>query len=168
MSRGLGQRERKILAALAPAGRRSSAPALTAAEIARMIGGADEPTTAALVSTRRALYGLVSEGLVVRLPRYYGRHKATWSLKTAAARNQARQGWQHQRLWQDEEDERRLHAAFEAAPENLSAAKTRIAKVLGMLGSGHEPEVLAAAQLAESERARTGKTWAELLGVASP
>jgi hypothetical protein len=42
--------------------------------------------------------------------------------------------------------------------------RQRLARVLGMLGSTHDGEVLAAARLAEQLRARAGVTWTELLG----
>ena len=38
-----------------------------------------------------------------------------------------------------------------------------LAKVLGMLGSDHDGEVLAAARQAERMRKETGRTWDELL-----
>jgi hypothetical protein len=42
--------------------------------------------------------------------------------------------------------------------------RARLARVLGMLGSRHDGEVLSAARLAEVQRARAGVSWAELLG----
>jgi len=49
-----------------------------------------------------------------------------------------------------------------------SDAKDRLAAILGMLGSAHEGEILAAAKAAETERRRLGATWQELLAVAEP
>jgi hypothetical protein len=43
----------------------------------------------------------------------------------------------------------------------------RLAAILGMLGSAHDGEILAAAKAAEAERKRLGATWRELLD-ASP
>ena len=55
----------------------------------------------------------------------------------------------------------------EAAAEE-GEPKERLAAILGMLGSAHEGEVLAAARAAETERKRLGATWQELLGVPAP
>jgi hypothetical protein len=44
--------------------------------------------------------------------------------------------------------------------------REKLAAVLGMLGSEHDGEVLAAARAAERLRAQAGATWAELLGAA--
>ena len=46
--------------------------------------------------------------------------------------------------------------------------KERLAAILGMLGSAHEGEILAAARAAEAERKRLGATWRQLLSVPSP
>ncbi|MFI4986206.1 MAG: hypothetical protein ACHQF3_02095 [Alphaproteobacteria bacterium] len=45
--------------------------------------------------------------------------------------------------------------------------KERLAAILGMLGSAHDGEILAAAKSAEAERKRLGATWQELLNVPS-
>jgi hypothetical protein len=45
--------------------------------------------------------------------------------------------------------------------------RQRLARVLGMLGSTHDGEVLAAARLAESIRARADISWAKLLAADS-
>jgi ribosomal protein L40E len=47
----------------------------------------------------------------------------------------------------------------------LASDRERIAKILGMLGSDHDGEALAAARRAETARVRLGVTWYELLGV---
>ncbi len=46
--------------------------------------------------------------------------------------------------------------------------KDRLAAILGMLGSAHDGEILAAAKAAEAERKRLGATWRQLLSVPSP
>ncbi len=46
--------------------------------------------------------------------------------------------------------------------------KDRLAAILGMLGSAHDGEILAAAKAAEAERKRLGTTWRELLSAPSP
>ncbi len=45
--------------------------------------------------------------------------------------------------------------------------KDRLAAILGMLGSAHDGEILAAAKAAEAERKRLGTTWQELLSAPS-
>jgi hypothetical protein len=45
--------------------------------------------------------------------------------------------------------------------------KERLAAILGMLGSAHDGEILAAARAAEAERKRLGATWRTLLSVPS-
>jgi hypothetical protein len=42
--------------------------------------------------------------------------------------------------------------------------RRRLARVLGMLGSGHDGEVLAAGRLVERLRQQAGATWDEILG----
>jgi len=42
---------------------------------------------------------------------------------------------------------------------------TKLACVLGMLGSDHDGEVLTAARMAEGIRQKSGKTWQTILGV---
>jgi len=46
---------------------------------------------------------------------------------------------------------------------NISPARAKLAAVLGMLGSAHEGEALAAARMAERMRLELGLSWAELL-----
>jgi len=48
-----------------------------------------------------------------------------------------------------------------------SETKERLASILGMLGSAHDGEILAAARAAEAERKRLGATWRDLLSVPS-
>ncbi|HYB55968.1 MAG TPA: hypothetical protein VEK12_07345 [Alphaproteobacteria bacterium] len=55
-----------------------------------------------------------------------------------------------------------------ADPTAQSETKERLASILGMLGSAHDGEILAAARAAEAERKRLGATWRELLSVSSP
>ena len=50
-----------------------------------------------------------------------------------------------------------------AALNAETTEKERLAKLLGMLGSHHDGEVLSAARLVEAERKRIGKTWADIL-----
>jgi hypothetical protein len=48
---------------------------------------------------------------------------------------------------------------------SLAELRRRLAIVLGMAGSAHDGEALAAARRAEALRARAGLTWADVLGV---
>ena len=54
-----------------------------------------------------------------------------------------------------------------ADAEERTAPKERLAAILGMLGSAHDGEILAAARAAEAERRRLGATWRQLLSVPS-
>ena len=54
-----------------------------------------------------------------------------------------------------------------ASAEEEGVPKERLAAILGMLGSAHDGEVLAAARAAEAERKRVHATWQQLLGVPS-
>lgn len=72
-------------------------------------------------------------------------------------------------------EEKRAHAeAFAAAwgghkkKEIHSGTRTLIVKALGMLGSDHDGEILAAARKAEQLRKREGLTWDELIIEAVP
>ena len=60
----------------------------------------------------------------------------------------------------------RIRAEFERRAKEEEMPKvpvTRIAKLLGMLGSAHDGEVVAAARAPEAELKRLGLTWAEVL-----
>ena len=43
------------------------------------------------------------------------------------------------------------------------AARAKLVKVLGLLGSGHDSEILTAARQAERLRAERGRTWDDLI-----
>jgi hypothetical protein len=60
--------------------------------------------------------------------------------------------------------ERRERAPLSLEKDEDAVARSLLVKILGLLGSTHEGEVLNAARLAEEQRKRIGKTWAELLG----
>ena len=51
-------------------------------------------------------------------------------------------------------------------PPNAAAKLFWLAKILGMLGSNQDGEVLSAARAAEEMRQRANLTWEDLLGVA--
>ena len=49
---------------------------------------------------------------------------------------------------------------------SVTLDRDRLARVLGMLGSGHDGEALAAARLAERLRADAGLTWHQIVAAA--
>jgi hypothetical protein len=59
-----------------------------------------------------------------------------------------------------------MDAVLERAPGRLD--RDRLARILGMLGSAHDGEVLAAARTAERIRRDAGSTWAEILQPVPP
>lgn len=138
---------------------------LDAGELARHIFGVSVPSKAQLVSVRRALRSLQRKGIVDRGTEPSGRRSAMWMLredKTQFARNARRRNRYHQRRQgQREEAERVFREMFERKPAPDLA---KMAKILAMLGSSHEGEVLNAARKAEDLRRRLGVTWDALLG----
>jgi hypothetical protein len=58
---------------------------------------------------------------------------------------------------------RRARSTRSPAPQIDADAQARLAKILGMLGSQHEGERLAAAAAAEALRKELGANWADLL-----
>jgi hypothetical protein len=141
----------------------------TAAELAEAVLG--NTSTAAVVSVRRALRALAASGLVA--VRGMGSLKL-WRGVEAAKREQQKQT--RSRTAREREARRRAHED-EAWRETFREARLRrrmagdgsqrsqLAKILGMLGSSHDGEVLSAARRVEKLRQKMGKTWGELLGI---
>ena len=63
----------------------------------------------------------------------------------------------------DREVERR-HKERLAKQERESSELRKLVKMLALLGSNHDGEVLAAARAAETQRKKMGKSWGELIG----
>ena len=95
------------------------------------------------------------------------RRRAAWLIDTPAKQcRRQRQGRREEKLFErlwNGGDRRKRHPS--APKKTISAADhAKIAKILGMLGSAHEGERLAAAAMAEKERQRLGLSWEQLIG----
>lgn len=160
MSRGFGQIERAIIRFL---DYNLGAADATGPELAEWIAGtADSP------SVRRALKRLEAKGVVAPLPGRY-RRSIIWILTKTAKdearrerrreRDRARRAEQKSQTRQESEDVRMTWQHHLDRSRNTA----RLERLLGMLGSAHEGEVLNAALLVEKERRHLGKTWKEIL-----
>ena len=134
---------------------------LTGAELAKWIYG-NVPTDAQKASIRRAVLRLRDKGMVVKAG-------IGWSLTQSHRRYQGKERSRQRERQKAEEAARELAFGdddFETKPRT-QAVKTRLAHLLGMLGSDHDGEVISAARQIEKERRRLGKTWHELRDVTS-
>jgi hypothetical protein len=162
MSRGPGRVQAGILRVLA------TAPNRSAAELAEYIFG--NTTATALASVRRALGRLIAVGQIIQLPPVIGMPNF-YGLAVSEKRHQARQrakARQQAREREDRERAARYHAGLGVAPQErlpeTLAGRDKLAKILGLLGSDKDGEVLAAARRAEQQRKKMALSWAELLG----
>jgi hypothetical protein len=104
----------------------------------------------AIETTRQALNSLITRGDIVEV--IEGRVKF-YNLTSPAPKARRR----------------RARTAALLSPRNTIEDPRRVlAKILGMLGSDNEGEVLAAARSAERARTRLDRTWFDLLGVPPP
>jgi hypothetical protein len=118
------------------------------------------PTPSIRASVRRALGRLEQEKLVMGDPA-----SKTWVLTQAERRRERKRqeadgARRERRRDQEAEAEQK---SIRAPPPPKTVDRALLAKLLGMLGSSHDGEVLNAARLVERERRRCGKTWEELL-----
>ena len=159
MSRGLGRVELRILEILAGSER------LRPAQIAFEIAGRTEPTVALAASVRRALTGLRKKGRLVSV-------MGDWMLAET---------WQWRREQRERGDElARRRETQEPSEERAVDERTRedgefdnqidyrvegrrLSKILALLGSPHEGEVLNAARHAEQIRRRLRLSWEEMI-----
>ena len=81
------------------------------------------------------------------------------------ARNKARREQREHEALRDRLQDEAEKAVGELLSEDV-VKKRRIAKLLGMLGSAHDGEVLNAAKAIEAYRKDGGETWEEVLGIA--
>jgi hypothetical protein len=171
MSRGLGRIEKVVLSGLAL--REWLHGATLVDFVAAHLGRQNTPAIEA--SVRRALKTLKRKRLIVQ-----NEHKQWMGADDAQERkrrddrerarreNEARQ---EAREEQERKEWRKSRYRFAngfagAAPKGAPVANTaKLAKLLGILGSGHDGEVLAAARKVEAERMRLGQSWEELLRV---
>jgi Fe2+ or Zn2+ uptake regulation protein len=160
MSRGMGSVQHGILHCLA------DKKLWSARQLARTILNSASP--AALVSIRRAARALEAAGLIVTVPDISA--SKFWRLATANKHHQAKtKAKEHKRAkerQQEEEQARRRAMGKEYEPPKRSNSKlAKLAKILGMLGSGADGEALAAAREAEKLRRQMDVQWDKLLRV---
>jgi DNA-binding transcriptional ArsR family regulator len=171
MSRGHGRVERAILDALAPSGPGIVDRALPIGLLAQAVFGGHARTPAERASVSRALNKLRAEGLVEPLRR--GR-SVWWQLEEREYRRldreRAKRAGEERRRQQRERTEQQEQGGPRSTDEVLRellrpprAPVDRLIKLLNMLSSNHDGEVLAAARQVEAERRRLRKSWEELL-----
>jgi hypothetical protein len=169
MSKGLGRVERLVLERLD-------------VELGLFVHGRTVPDLRTALpeiaepSLRRALRSLERKKLVQRVVRgRRGQDCDRW-VAVAAIKRQAEQereerrrkkaGCRNEQEWKEQEARtKRVKAALFGSVDPVDPMAETLAKVLGLLGSAHDGEVLAAALKAEEVRRRIGKTWGQLLGL---
>jgi len=161
MSRGMGSVQQGILHCLA------DKKAWGARPLAHSILNSTSP--AALVSIRRAARALEAADLIVTVPDIST--SKFWRLAAADKRHQAKKkAKEHKRAderRQEEERARRraMEEEYEPPKRSSNSELAKLAKILGMLGSGADGEALAAARRAEKLRRQMDVTWDKLLRV---
>ena len=110
---------------------------------------ANAPVSDAMrTSINRAFRNLCRTGAVVEVDRS-GSAK-TWTL-TERRQSRKQQEWEH--IFERKETEQK------------NEDEAQLIKILGLLGSDHDNEALAAARLAEKERRKRGLTWGEIVNL---
>lgn len=161
MSRGPGHVERRILDYLTNDERELGRTAIGIAEevygaldrkTARIFGG-PELTDAQLGSVRRALRRLEKRGLIFReQSTFHGYSEVRWKSSERPRRRRRRDA------------PRFDFPSFSFANRQVDRGLgERFAKILGLLGSDHAGERLAAVQAAEELRRLKGLTWTEIV-----
>jgi hypothetical protein len=165
MSKGFGRVERLILEQLDAD---SIAVGRTVPELRAAMPETAEP------SLRRALASLKRKQLVEH-KQDTGRQIHDRWVSVAVATEHAK--WKREERRREKRRETHMDALLDREinwrAEQLAAQRRReadpaagtLAKVLGMMGSAHDGEVLSAALKAEDARKKSGKTWQELLGL---
>jgi hypothetical protein len=125
--------------------------------ISAQVFKADTPTTAQIVSVRRALRSLQRKDLVERVSAARGRRDGSWKLKEAEPRRRRRQ--------HSEDFDERLSQIVDIPPKAPTEDKQKLVMILGMLGSEHDGEIVVAARQAEKLRRKLGMTWEQLLSL---
>jgi hypothetical protein len=124
---------------------------------------------AALVSIRRAARALEATGLIVTVPDIST--SKFWRLAAADKRHQAkkkakeRKRTDERRQEEDQARRRAMEKDYEPPKRSSDPEMAKLAKILGMLGSDADGEVLAAARRAEKLRCQMDITWDRLLRV---
>lgn len=163
MSRGPGRIERACLDAF-EFGRSKW---LTTREITAWVGlSLSRPESNSLASSiRRALAALRKRGVLLSQQDSEG--VTLWTIAEKERRRQSqkrRRAEQKQKKWeQADREEAEWLRELTKAREKAESEIERLAKLLGMLGSDHDGEVLNAARRAEEKRREMGKSWQELL-----
>jgi hypothetical protein len=148
MSRGAGKIERGILSAIC------DGKPWSTYDLADQILGST--SNAARVSVRRALRKLAARGQVASVSSNL--MIKLWCQAAAEKKQQARE--QAKRQKQQRERVQREDDARRAAAQG---DRDKLAKILAMLSSPYDNEVLTAARRAERQRKRMGLSWLKLL-----
>jgi len=114
---------------------------LAAPDVAYVVNGGAPPTKSMIASVYRALRTLEAAGKVVCL-------KGKWVLASRRKEAERARGKMHGRK-----------GAKSTVQYKKQQSLELIAKILGMLGSSHDGEVLAAARRAEAKRLELGLSW---------
>jgi hypothetical protein len=158
MSRGAGKVERGILSAVS-----NGMPWCTYDLADRILRSTSD---SAQVSVRRALRKLAAQGRVSQVPSDL--ITKVWCQATVEkrrqSREQAKQRKRQEERAQREEDARRA-AAFDRQTLPRAGDRGKLAKILAMLSSTHDGEVLAAARRAERLRKQMDMSWEGLLAL---
>ena len=85
-----------------------------------------------------------------------------WTLPPETA-GEAKARRKRTRTTERQEQESLLVGSAKAATPRKPAARAKLVKVLGLLGSGHDGEILTASRQAERLRAERGRTWDDLI-----
>lgn len=148
MSRGPGHVERKLMAALSPGGFLWSSYATVSRIAARIYEVSEaDPTPSQRVSVNRALRSLARKGAPIEWCHFPDTGVIVWFHKEAV----------------QNADEDRSSQTGRKQSGRRSTEKRRLAKILGMLGSEHDGEVLAAARQLEALRRKRGMTWGQMI-----
>jgi hypothetical protein len=158
LSRGHGAVERAILDDLAPN------KCAIVEDLARSVAGTADPNFAISGALRssinRALRKLARSGLIYEYDRL-GPTKY-WAF-VANKENKKRRRSREQANQERYEEALREAQRLGEAQRQKTDAKAQLKKVLGMLGSDHDGEVLSAARQAEAIRRNLRLTWDQLL-----
>lgn len=160
MSRGLGRVQRMILECL------SVEESASAEIIAKFVfhgelGKRGVPSQSMLVSVRRSLAGFLHLELVGRT---FDREMGVWKWESIET-HRKRQKREKVRERASARARARRDKAFKQREAEANSGVYLLAKILGMLGSDHDAEVLVAAHRAEDQRRKLGMTWSQLLSL---
>lgn len=160
MSRGSGRIEECVIAVLSHKGAYGPGSAVIKAVAASL----DRPVSRALdASVRRALAALKTKGIVIQDDARAWMLAENYRRENEAARRRQRRERAKARE-KSSQDYQAGDGGFDIADMFTPSPEVqRLARLLGMLGSDHDGEVLSAARHAEALRKKIGKDWLTLL-----